>query len=69
MVMLRHDRPYTSYEVYDENGNSVGCVILPKSRKVIGRDQPTVLLRRRTPQSDRIAPTHESAEAPMKAAK
>ena len=53
MVMLRHDRPYTSYEVYDENGNSVGCVIFPKSRKVIGRDQPTVLLHRRIPETDR----------------
>lgn len=35
-----------SYEVYDERGNSVGCVIMPRGKRVVGKDQGTVLLRR-----------------------
>jgi hypothetical protein len=46
MVMLRSNKPVITYEVYDDNGHSVGCVILPKSSRVVGQTEGTVLLRR-----------------------
>jgi len=49
MVMLRSTKPVITYEVYDDHGNSVGCVILPRSQRVVGQDQGTVLLRRPMP--------------------
>lgn len=49
MVMLNPGRRELTYEVYDEQGNSVGCVILPRGQRVLGREQGTVLLRRAAP--------------------
>ena len=49
MVMLRTNKPVITYEVYDEHGQSVGCVILPRSSRVVGPSEGTVLLRRSTP--------------------
>lgn len=44
--MLNLKQREISYEVYDEQGNSVGCVIMPRGKRVVGKDQGTVLLRR-----------------------
>lgn len=46
MVMLRTNKPVITYEVYDDQGRSVGCVILPRSTRVVGPREGTVLLRR-----------------------
>lgn len=48
MVMLRSRKPVITYEVYDDHGRSVGCVILPRSSRVTGANEGTVLLRRPT---------------------
>lgn len=49
MVMLNLKKQEISYEVYDDQGRTVGCVILPRSQRLIGKDQGTVLLRRPAP--------------------
>lgn len=49
MVMLRSTKPVITYEVYDESGKSVGCVVLPKSERIVGKHRGTVLLQRPTP--------------------
>lgn len=51
--MLRSNKPVITYEVYDENGRSVGCVILPRSPRVVGPTEGTVLLRRPAPRAVR----------------
>lgn len=66
MVMLRSTQPVITYEVYDDRGNSVGCVILPRSARVVGQSQGTVLLRRpgpATPSRDRARSGQESRKA------
>ncbi len=47
--MLNLKKREISYEVFDDQGQPVGCVILPRSQRVVGKDQGTVLLRRPTP--------------------
>ena len=47
--MLNLKKREISYEVYDDQGRPVGCVILPRSPRVVGKDQGTVLLRRPAP--------------------
>lgn len=37
---------FESYEVYDENGNSVGRVIFPRQRRFFGPERGTVYLSR-----------------------
>lgn len=49
MVQLRSRKPVITYEVYDDQGRSVGCVILPRSPRVVGSHEGTVLLRRPAP--------------------
>lgn len=62
MVMLRSTKPVIMYEVYDDNGKSVGCVVLPKSERIIGQNRGTVLLQRPTPPaSPRNAPRLDPA--------
>jgi hypothetical protein len=51
MVMLRSNKPVITYEVYDDHGRSVGCVILPRSPRVVGPAEGTVLLRRPAPKA------------------
>ena len=46
MIMQRTNKPVITYEVYDDQGRSVGCVILPKSTRIVGQSEGTVLLRR-----------------------
>lgn len=62
--MLNLKKREISYEVYDEQGRPVGCVILPRSQRLIGKDQGTVLLRRPTPKSrTATSPDSESRKA------
>jgi hypothetical protein len=64
MVMLNLKKREISYEVYDDQGRPVGCVILPRSQRVVGKDQGTVLLRRPTPKPRTVAaPETESRKA------
>jgi hypothetical protein len=50
MVMLNLKKQQEiRYEVYDARGNPIGCVILPRGQRILGRDQGTVLLRRPSP--------------------
>lgn len=53
--MLNLKKREISYEVYDDQGRPVGCVILPRSQRVVGKDQGTVLLRRPTPKPRTVA--------------
>lgn len=53
--MLNLKKREISYEVYDDQGRSVGCVILPRSQRVVGKDQGTVLLRRPAPKPRIVA--------------
>jgi hypothetical protein len=48
-TMTLTPRPMTieSYEVYDDEGNSVGRVVLPKTRRLFGSGEGTVLMQRR----------------------
>ena len=39
-------KQFESYEVYDERGNPVGRVVLPKSPRLFGPDRRTVFLDR-----------------------
>ncbi|MBL8985187.1 MAG: hypothetical protein SFV24_20675 [Gemmatimonadales bacterium] len=47
-LKARQDR-YESYEVYDEEGNSVGRVVLPRQTRFFGSTRGTVFLRRQPP--------------------
>lgn len=53
--MLNLKKREISYEVFDDQGQPVGCVILPRSQRVVGKDQGTVLLRRPTPRPRTVA--------------
>ncbi|MFN2316556.1 MAG: hypothetical protein ABR551_03495 [Gemmatimonadales bacterium] len=57
--MLNLRKREISYEVYDDQGRPVGCVILPRSQRVVGKDLGTVLLRRPTP-TPRTVPRPDS---------
>ncbi len=61
--MLRSNKPVITYEVYDENGRSVGCVILPRSPRVVGPSEGTVLLRRPQPKAMRRVDADASARS------
>ena len=62
MVMLRTQKPVITYEVYDDQGRSVGCVILPRSPRVVGPREGTVLLRRSTPTPRPVTRTSAGSE-------
>ena len=47
-LKTRQDR-FESYEVYDDEGNSVGRVVLPRQSRFFGTTRGTVLLRRQPP--------------------
>lgn len=64
VVMLRSGKPVITYEVYDDQGRSVGCVILPRSSRVVGQSEGTVLLRRSMPsQHPPLSPKPRSRDA------
>jgi hypothetical protein len=42
---------FESYEVFDDKGNSVGRVILPRSRRMFGTNRATVFLNRQPPRT------------------
>lgn len=44
-VKARHER-FETYEVFDEDGNPVGRVVLPRRPHFLGRREGTVLLSR-----------------------
>ena len=44
-LQTRRER-YESYEVYDDHGNSVGRVVLPRQQRFFGTTNGTVFLRR-----------------------
>lgn len=46
MVTRLSNKAVTTYEVFDERGHSVGCVILPRSPRVVGPSEGTVFLHR-----------------------
>lgn len=48
MVMLRTTEP-VAYELFDEQGRSLGRVTLPLAAEVVGPHAGTVLLRREMP--------------------
>ena len=48
MVMLRSTEPVT-YELFDEQGQRLGQVVLPKDAVIVGSQAGTVLLQRETP--------------------
>jgi len=58
MVMLRATEPVT-YELYDDQGQALGQVVLPREAVVVGPQAGTVLLRRDLP---RIRPQVLKAE-------
>jgi len=64
MVMLRATEPVT-YELYDDQGQALGQVVLPREAVVVGPQAGTVLLRRDLP---RIRPQVLKAELRPQAA-
>jgi hypothetical protein len=44
--MLRDDSPAREYCLHDERGRPMGTIEAPAGRPVVGRDAPTVYLRR-----------------------
>ena len=48
MIKTKQER-FDSYEVYDDRGNSVGRVILPRQSRFFGTSRGTVYLRRQPP--------------------
>ena len=48
MVMLRSTEPVT-YDLFDEQGQRLGQVVLPKEAVIIGSQAGTVLLQREFP--------------------
>ena len=46
MTLTTRLTTYESYEVYDDEGNSVGRVMLPKTSRLFGSAEGTVLLQR-----------------------
>lgn len=64
MVMLRTTEPVT-YELFDEQGQTLGRVVLPRDGVIVGPSAGTVLLRRDLP---RIRPVVHQAEVRPQAA-
>lgn len=48
MVMLRSTEPVT-YDLFDEQGQRLGTVVLPKDAVIVGSQAGTVLLQREFP--------------------
>ncbi|MEO8448683.1 MAG: hypothetical protein ABI647_02770 [Gemmatimonadota bacterium] len=46
MTLTPRHTTVESYEVYDDEGNSVGRVVLPKTRRLFGSGEGTVLMQR-----------------------
>lgn len=46
MTLQPRSQSFDSYEVYDEDGHSVGQVILPRNLRPFGRTKGTVYLQR-----------------------
>ena len=49
MTLKTKQERLESYEVYDDRGNSVGRVILPRQSRFFGTSRGTVYLRRQPP--------------------
>jgi hypothetical protein len=54
-LQARHER-FEKYEVYDEDGNPVGCVVLPRQPRFLGPREGTVYLRRQPRLSRSLRP-------------
>jgi hypothetical protein len=46
MTRKSKETRYESYEVYDDHGNAVGRVVLPRQRRFLGAERGTVYLNR-----------------------
>lgn len=46
MTLTTKPNRYQSYEVYDERGNPVGRVVLPRQRRFLGAERGTVFMSR-----------------------
>ena len=46
MTLTPRHTTVESYEVYDDEGNSVGRVVLPKTRRLFGSGEGTILMQR-----------------------
>jgi hypothetical protein len=55
-LQARRER-FENYEVYDEDGKPVGCVVLPRQPRFLGARAGTVYLRRQ-PRPSRQAHPH-----------
>lgn len=49
MTLKARQERFESYEVYDDEGKSVGRVVLPRQSRFFGNTRGTVLLRRQPP--------------------
>jgi len=46
MTRKSKDTRHETYEVYDDHGNTVGRVVLPRQRRFLGAERGTVYLNR-----------------------
>jgi len=49
MVMLATDSPIPTFRLVDDNGASVGRIVLPVAERISGRGAETIFLRRDSP--------------------
>jgi hypothetical protein len=57
MVMLATDSPIPTFRLVDDNGTSVGRIVLPVAERISGRGAETIYLRRDPPFRRRGQPT------------
>jgi hypothetical protein len=65
MVMLATDSPIPTFRLVDDNGASVGRIVLPVAERISGRGAGTIFLRRDSPFRGRIRSPKSATESSL----
>jgi hypothetical protein len=65
MVMLATDSPIPTFRLVDDNGASVGRIVLPVAERISGRGAETIFLRRDSPFRRRIRSPKSATESSL----
>jgi hypothetical protein len=65
MVMLATDSPIPTFSLVDDNGTSVGRIVLPVAERISGRGAETIFLRRDPPFRRRSRTPMSAAQSPL----
>ncbi|HEX5004076.1 MAG TPA: hypothetical protein VFV65_02105 [Gemmatimonadales bacterium] len=65
MVMLATDSPVPTFRLVDDEGHSVGRIVLPVAERISGTGAETIYLRRDPPWRRRTRPDTPARRSPL----